>query len=90
MWKGTNYGVLNTTFRNPDGTFAYDKIQEMNAASPDGSRMIMSKSNNNHMWYGLLSTYTNQISKSLELSARYRRALLHRRAQQRDHRPLRR
>lgn len=34
MWKGTNYGVLNTTFRNPDGTFAYDKIQEMNAASP--------------------------------------------------------
>lgn len=69
MWKGTNYGVLNTTFRNPDGTFAYDKIQEMNAASPDGSRMIMSKSNNNHMWYGLLSTYTNQISKSLELSA---------------------
>ena len=31
--------------------------------------MIMSKSNNNHMWYGLLSTYTNQISKSLELSA---------------------
>lgn len=90
MWKGTNYGVLNTTFRNPDGTFAYDKIQEMNAASPDGSRMIMSKSNNNHMWYGLLSTYTNQISKSLELSARYRRALLHRRTQQRDHRPLRR
>ena len=69
MWKGTNYGVLNTTFRNPDGTFAYDKIQEMNAASPDGSRMILSKSNNNHMWYGLLSTYTNQISKSLELSA---------------------
>lgn len=68
-WKGTNYGVLNTTFRNPDGTFAYDKIQELNAASPDGSRMIMAKGNNNHMWYGLLSTYTNQISKSLEFSA---------------------
>lgn len=68
-WKGTNYGVLNTTFRNPDGTFAYDKIQELNAASIDGSRMVMSKSNNNHMWYGLLSTYTNQITPSLELSA---------------------
>ena len=48
-WKGTNYGILNTTFRNPDGTFAYDKIQELNAASIDGSRMVMSKSNNNHM-----------------------------------------
>lgn len=68
-WKGTNYGILNTTFRNPDGTFAYDKIQELNAASIDGSRMVMSKSNNNHMWYGLLSTYTNQITPSLEFSA---------------------
>ena len=68
-WKGTNYGILNTTFRIPDGTFAYDKIQELNAASIDGSRMVMSKSNNNHMWYGLLSTYTNQITPSLELSA---------------------
>ena len=68
-WKGTNYGILNTAFRNPDGTFAYDKIQELNAASIDGSRMVMSKSNNNHMWYGLLSTYTNQITPSLELSA---------------------
>lgn len=68
-WKGTNYGILNTTFRNHDGTFAYDKIQELNAASIDGSRMVMSKSNNNHMWYGLLSTYTNQITPSLELSA---------------------
>ena len=68
-WKGTNYGILNTTFRNPDGTYAYDKIQELNAASIDGSRMVMSKSNNNHMWYGLLSTYTNQITPSLELSA---------------------
>ena len=34
-WKGTNYGILNTTFRNPDGTFAYAKIQELNAASID-------------------------------------------------------
>jgi len=68
-WNGASYGKLNTTFRNPDGTFAYDKIQELNAASPDGSRMVMSKSANNHMWYGLLSTYTNKISPSLELSA---------------------
>ena len=68
-WKGTNYGIVNTTFRNPDGTISNYKIQELNAASIDGSRMVMSKSNNNHMWYGLLSTYTNQITPSLELSA---------------------
>ena len=36
-------------------------IQDMNAASPDGSRMIMSESNNSHQWYGLVSTYTNRF-----------------------------
>ena len=68
-WRGATNGVLNWEFRKPDGTFDYGKIQDMNAASTNGSRMVMAKQNNNHMWYGLLSTYTNQISKSLELSA---------------------
>lgn len=68
-WNGASYGKLLHTFRKADGTFDYGAIQELNEQSPDGARMVMSKSNNNHMWYGLLSTYTNQISKSLELSA---------------------
>ena len=68
-WNGASYGKLLHTFRKADGTFDYGAIQEMNEQSPDGSRMVMSQSNNNHMWFGLLSTYTNQISKSLELSA---------------------
>lgn len=68
-WNGASYGKLLHTFRKADGTFDYGAIQEMNEQSPDGSRMVMSQSNNNHMWYSLLSTYTNQISKSLELSA---------------------
>lgn len=69
MWNGSSNGILLNTFRKPDGTFDYGAIEEMNAASTTGSNMVMSKSNNNHMWYGLLSTYTNQITKSLELSA---------------------
>ncbi len=68
-WNGASYGKLLHTFRKADGTFDYGAIQDLNEQSPDGSRMVMSKSSNNHMWYGLLSTYTNQISKSLELSA---------------------
>ena len=32
-WYGSNNGILTTQFRNADGTFAYGKIQEMNAAS---------------------------------------------------------
>ena len=68
-WRGASYGKLNYTYRKADGTFDYGAIQELNENSIDGSRMVMAKQNNNHMWYGLLSTYTNQISKNLELSA---------------------
>ena len=68
-WNPSTNGVLNTTFLNPDGTFAYDKVQELNAASTEGAKMVMSNSINEHMWYGLLSTYTNQITPSLEFSA---------------------
>ena len=68
-WNGSNNGILLTEFRKPDGTFDYGAIQDMNAASTTGSNMVMSKSVNNHMWYGLLSTYTNQLTPDLELSA---------------------
>ena len=47
-WYGATNGVINTLFRNPDGTFAYDQIQEMNAASTTGSNMVMAKSFNEH------------------------------------------
>ncbi len=69
-WYGSSNGVLNTIFRNPDGTFAYGKIQEMNAASTTGSNMVMSDSNNSHEWYGLVSTYKNSlIPNKLNLTA---------------------
>ena len=60
-WYGATKGVINTLFRNPDGTFAYDQIQEMNAASTTGSNMVMAKSFNEHEWYGLVSTYRNEF-----------------------------
>lgn len=60
-WYGANNGILETLFRRPDGTFDYGAIQDMNAASTTGSNMVMSESNNNHEWYGLVSTYKNEI-----------------------------
>ncbi|MDE6136466.1 MAG: TonB-dependent receptor [Muribaculaceae bacterium] len=56
-WNGATNGVLNMQFRRPDGTFDYGAIQDMNAASTTGSEMVMSKSNNSHQWYGLVSNY---------------------------------
>ena len=80
MWNGSSNGTLLSTslttdlgteicLRKNDGTFDYGAIQTLNAESLDGSRMVMSKSVNNHMWYGLLSTYTNELIPGLELSA---------------------
>lgn len=43
-WRGASYGKLTTKFRNADGTFAYDKIQEINEQSENGSMLAMSKS----------------------------------------------
>jgi outer membrane cobalamin receptor len=69
MWNGSSNGKLLYNFRKSDGTFDYGAIQDMNAESTSGSKMVMSKSINNHMWYGLLSTYSNEIAPGLELSA---------------------
>ena len=62
-WYGATNGLVNNTYRNADGTFAYDQVQDLNEQSTTGSKMIMAKSMNNHMWYGLLSTYTTQFGE---------------------------
>lgn len=60
-WYGASNGELNTQFRNPDGTFGYNLIQEMNAKSETGSNMVMANNMNCHNWYGLVSTYRNLL-----------------------------
>jgi outer membrane cobalamin receptor len=67
-WYGASEGVPNTKFRNDDGTFDYAAIYEINKDNINGSQYAMSKSVNKHRWYGLLSTYTNQVNKNLEIS----------------------
>lgn len=69
-WYGASNGVVNTLFRHADGTFAYDEVQEMNERSTTGSNMVMTMSNNSHEWYGLVSTYANELlPKKLKLTA---------------------
>lgn len=60
-WYGCSNGVLNTAFRNPDGTFAYDKVQIMNQESETGSNMVLADNINSHNWYGLVSTYKRSM-----------------------------
>lgn len=66
-WYGTSRdGILNMKYRKGDGTFDYGKIQAMNEQSLDGSKMIVAKGLNNHMWYGLLSTYTTKLGSNFD------------------------
>ncbi len=65
-WYGASNGLVNNTFRNADGTFAYDKIETLNANSTTGSLLAMSKSKNYHNWVGLISTYTTPLARNID------------------------
>lgn len=65
-WYGSTNGLVNTQFCRPDGTFDYDAVETMNAESTNGSKMVMSKMMNNHLWYGLLSTYTTKFGENFD------------------------
>lgn len=65
-WYGANYGVLQTKYRNADGTFNYGMIQDINEQSEHGSMLVMGKLKNYHNWYGLVSTYNTKIGKNFD------------------------
>ena len=65
-WRGGNYGQLIDKYRKADGTFNYGAIQDLNVQSEYGSMMVMTKSKNNHNWYGLLSTFTTRIGENID------------------------
>ncbi|MDE7095941.1 MAG: TonB-dependent receptor, partial [Muribaculaceae bacterium] len=60
-WRGADNGFITTNFRRPDGTYDFGAVQDLNAASTTGSLMAMSRSINSHEWYGLVSTYKNEV-----------------------------
>lgn len=66
---GARYGVPLTTYRNPDGSFDYGAVEMENAESENGSLYILSTSTNDHMWYGMLSTFSTNLTKDLNLQA---------------------
>lgn len=78
-WYGTSSGKLNdysTTyngvtynFRNSDGLFNYDAVQQLNSASTQGSLMALGLSKNDHRWYGGVSNYKNDINEHLSITA---------------------
>lgn len=80
-WRGKSYsdlygttsstGKLNTAYRNPStGYMDYTKLQEDNALAStqgNGSQAVLTESRNNHIWTGLISTYTTQLTNEINL-----------------------
>lgn len=52
----------SNTILTIDGLIDWDSVMRLNAASLTGSKVILSNAVNSHDWYGLLSTYNNQIN----------------------------
>jgi outer membrane cobalamin receptor len=73
----TFMGINNNTGRpyddtllTPRGHIDWDAAYAMNKASVDGSaKVVMGSAVNRHDWYGLLSTYTNQITDRIKITA---------------------
>ena len=69
-WFGASNGNLEMQMRKQDGTFDYGKIYAINdtaqISNTNGAQMAMSKSVNNHDWYGLLSTYSSKIGEKID------------------------
>ena len=68
-WYATDYGILNTKFRCTDGTYDYAKIESINAASDNGSQLVMTQIDGKLNTYGLTSTYSSFITPNIELYA---------------------
>ncbi|GAB6008263.1 TonB-dependent receptor [Dysgonomonas reticulitermitis] len=49
------------------GTLDFGKIMSENAENPNGSQLAIQNAINNHLWVGLLSTYSNKITDEIEL-----------------------
>ncbi len=65
-WYGSDYGILNRTFRCDDGTFDYGKIEEINRTSDNGSQMIMTQIQGTEKRLGLMSTFSQRSFDCLD------------------------
>ncbi len=76
-WRGTSYnnlygtntstGLMNTQYRNPlTGYVDYGILQRENSENPNGSQAVLTESRNNHVWVGLLSTYTTRLASYID------------------------
>ncbi|MFV0471526.1 MAG: TonB-dependent receptor [Paludibacteraceae bacterium] len=65
-YYGSTGGYVNTKYRKIDNTFDFAKLQNENAESETGALLAVQNSTNDHLWYGLLSTYSTSITQKID------------------------
>lgn len=80
-YYGSTDGRVNNYYRRNDGpigqrpdgtsvnfgTYDFGTLQKENAENVNGSQLAIQNAINNHVWVGLLSTYSNRITDEIEL-----------------------
>ncbi|MDR1226875.1 MAG: TonB-dependent receptor [Prevotellaceae bacterium] len=52
-----------------DGLLDYDEVYRLNGESVNGSRVVFANAVNSHDWYGILSSYNNQLTSEIKFTA---------------------
>ncbi|MDD3080311.1 MAG: TonB-dependent receptor [Paludibacter sp.] len=66
-YYGSTGGIVNESYRKIDETFDFVKLEQENAESDTGSKIAIQNSINNHLWYGLLSTYNTTFMEKFQI-----------------------
>jgi len=72
-YYGSTAGVVNKTYRKNDGlvagfgTLDFERFVTENTESLNGSQLAIQNAINNHVWFGLLSTYSSQITDEIQI-----------------------
>ncbi|MBN1250861.1 MAG: TonB-dependent receptor [Bacteroidales bacterium] len=68
LGSNTNSLYGSSTNRTLEGYVDYAYVMEENAAALNGSENIISSSNNNHQWYGVISNLNKDFSENFNIS----------------------
>ncbi len=69
MWDYSSGKPYEETCLTPDGLIDYEPVIQANKNNVNGSTAVFTMETNAHDWYGLLSTYTNNLTDAFRLTA---------------------
>lgn len=68
-WDNQTGKPYAETMLTPDGLIDYNRVLAQNDTATGGAQVIYADAVNSHDWYGFLSTYTNDLTPELKLTA---------------------